>query len=305
MDEYKNILKNKQTRLKILKLLSFVPDKLMIKIQYKIKLGRKLNLKNPKRYTEKLQWYKLNYRNPLMTKCVDKYEVREYVKSKGLENILNELYGVYNNTEEIDYNTLPKQFIMKTTNGSGGNDIVICKNKDELNIEETNNILNKSLKNKTANLGREWAYKNIKPRVIVEKLLIDKTNKDEGLADYRFFCFNGKPEYILYGIGEHDDRRLNFYDTKWNKIELKSVCENTESEVEKPKELEKMLKIAEKLSKDFPAVRVDLYYVNDKIYFGELTFYHQSGYSKFEPDNFDYILGEKFDLSTCKGKSEK
>lgn len=302
MELYKNILKDRDFRLKILQLLSFIPDKIMIKIQYRIKLGRKLNLKNPERFTEKIQWYKLNYRNPLMTKCVDKYEVREYVKSKNLEYILNEIYGVYNSVDEIDFDKLPDKFVIKTTNGGGGNGVIICNEKRNLDINEIKESLNKVLKSKTSEFGREWAYKNMKPRIIVEKLLIDNKNKNGEIADYRFFCFDGKPEYILYGIGDHDNRKINFYDTKWNKLDLVTEQENTEYQVIKPKKFDEMLRIAQILSKDFPEVRVDLYYINDNIYFGELTFYHQSGYARFNPDSFDYILGKKFDLLKCKEK---
>ena len=210
MDEYKKLFKNKETRLKILKLLSFVPDKLMIKIQYKIKLGRKLNLKNPKRYTEKLQWYKLNYRNPLMTKCADKYEVREYIKSKGLENILNELYGVYDNPEEIDFNKLPNKFVLKTNHSSGTN--IFCYNKSELDINSTKKQLDSWIKQKYQ-AGREWSYKNIKPKIICEKLLERDENND--LPDYKFFCFNGKV-FCLYTmidyVDNHEEGKLGFFD---------------------------------------------------------------------------------------------
>lgn len=295
MDEYKKIFKNKETRLKILKLLSFVPDKLMIKIQYKIKLGRKLNLKNPKRYTEKLQWYKLNYRNPLMTKCADKYEVREYIKSKGLENILNELYGVYDNPEEIDFNKLPNKFVLKTNHSSGTN--IFCYNKSELDINSTKKQLDSWIKQKYQ-AGREWSYKNIKPKIICEKLLERDENND--LPDYKFFCFNGKV-FCLYTmidyVDNHEEGKLGFFDRDFKQLRYRrNDFKAIDRKIEKPKNFDKMIEYAEILSKDFPHVRVDFYNIKGKIIFGEMTFYNASGYTKFEPDNFDYILGEKFKI---------
>ena len=136
MIDYKKIFKSRKLRLAILELLSFIPDKLMIKIQYYIKIGRKLNLKNPQRYTEKLQWYKLNYKNPLMIKCVDKYDVREYVKDCGLENTLNECYGIFNSPDEINFDALPNKFVLKDTLGGGGNSIIICDDKSKANIKK-------------------------------------------------------------------------------------------------------------------------------------------------------------------------
>ena len=134
--DYKKIIKNRETRLKILSLLNWIPDKYMLMLQYRIKTGRKLNLKDPKRYTEKIQWYKLNYRDPIMAKCADKYTVREYIKDIGLSDILNEIYQVYNSSEEIDFDKLPEEFVLKSTNGGGGNEVIICRDKSNLDKEE-------------------------------------------------------------------------------------------------------------------------------------------------------------------------
>ena len=186
MINYKKIIKSQRLRFKILNLLSWIPDKTMIKIQYRIKTGRKLNLKNPERFTEKLQWYKLYYRNPLMKKCADKYEVREYVKSKGLDSILNELYGVYDRPEEIDFDKLPNKFVIKTTDGSGGNNIIICNNKKKLNIDNTiKKIKNWQKNNIKKPAGREWCYEGLKSKIICEKLLSRDERND--LPDYKFF----------------------------------------------------------------------------------------------------------------------
>src|SRR5690625_4768072 len=186
-------------RFKILDLLRFIPDKYMIELQYFIKTGRKLNLKNPKRFTEKLQWYKLFYRDPLMTKCADKYQVREYVKERGHGDILIPNYGVYSNAREIDFESLPDKFILKTNNSSKTN--IICKDKSTLNIGETIKVLNSWINKRPVHLGREWAYYDIEPKIICEKLLIDESNNTGELNDYKFFCFNGQAEYIWVDVG--------------------------------------------------------------------------------------------------------
>lgn len=291
---YKNIIKSQNIRFNILKALSFVPDSLMIKFQYKIKTGRKINFKNLERYSEKLQWYKLNYRDPLMTKCADKYEVRDYIKSKGLEYILNELYAVYDTEKEINFDILPNKFVIKTTNGSGTN--IICKNKLDLDKEECKKKLRSWLSRDFYTAGREWAYKNIKPRIIIEEYLEDESSTFDGINDYKFMCFNGKVKYIVFDVDRFSDHKRNIYDSNWNFIDVNTDHPNFGDCVTKPEELNKMKEIAEILSKDFPYVRVDLYCLNKKIYFGELTFYPWTGYVSFQPDEFDYKLGKEFDL---------
>lgn len=290
---YKKILKNQKLRFKILNSLSWISDISMIKLQYRIKLGRKLNLNNPQRFTEKLQWYKVYYKNPIMHKCVDKYEVRKYVKSKGLENILNKLYGVYNTPEEIKFNELPNKFVIKTTSGGGGQNVLICEDKEKINIDETIQKLNYWLKlNPKKSFGREWAYEGTNNRIIIERFLEGNEDNLTGINDYKFFCYNGKVEYIVFDGDRYIKHKRNFYDRNWNYIDVKSDCEQMGDIVKKPKKLKEMIEVAEKLSSDFPFVRVDLYCVDNKVYFGELTFYPWSGYVQFNPDDFDFELGE-------------
>lgn len=173
---YKKIVKDQQLRFKILRLLQWVPDSLMLRIQYRIKMGFWPNLKNPTRYTEKLQLYKMNYRNPVMHQCVDKYEVRKYVESKGLGHILNELYGVYDRPEDINFDTLPNKFVMKTTTGSGGQNVIVVKDKRACNLDDLKRKLAlwEGDNNLGALAGREWAYAACKPRIIIEKYLEDE-----------------------------------------------------------------------------------------------------------------------------------
>lgn len=292
--DYKKLIKSQNTRLKLLKLLDFIPDKLMIYMQYWVKTGKILKLNQPKRFTEKIQWYKLNYQDPLMTQCADKYGVREYVSNKGYQNILIPLYGVYNRAEEIDFSKLPEKFVLKTTNASHTN--IICKKKSELNIEKTIHTLNNWLEKRSVKLGREWAYYNIKPRIICEKYLEDNSSEFDDISDYKFICFNGQAEYVWIDVDRYNNHKRNFYDLDWNYLNVSSDVSNYTDDLVKPNRFEEMKKIANTLAEDFPHVRVDLYLVNNEIYFGELTFYLLSGYEKFYPDNFDFILGEKFKL---------
>lgn len=295
---YKKLITNQNTRLKILKLLDFIPDKIMIYIQYYIATGRWLNLSNPIRFTEKLQWYKLYYRNNLLTQCADKYLVREYIESKNLGNILVPLYGVYNDATEIDFTDLPESFVLKTTNGSHTN--ILCKDKSNLNINNTKDMLNKWLTQWAGKVGREWAYYDIEPKIICEEFLDINTNN---LDDYKFFCFNGEP-YCLYVVIDRtakDGIKLGIYDLEFNKLDYRrSDIEPITKKIDKPKNYDEMLNIARILSRDFPHVRVDLYNINGKIYFGELTFYDGSGYKGYMDDKFDFILGSKFILPKVK-----
>lgn len=296
--DYKNIIRNQETRFKILNLLRFIPDKIMIEIQYRLKLGRKPNLKNPQRYTEKLQWYKMYYRTELMTQCSDKYSVREYIQSKGLGNILNQLYAVYDSVNDIDLNSLPEKFVMKTTNGSGTN--YFCTDKSKFDFVKTKEEIARWIKRDIYSSGREWSYKNIRPRIIVEELLEDKSNIFSGINDYKFLCFNGKPQYVVLDVDRHIEHKRNIYDIDWNYFDVSTDHENFGDVVQKPEGYEEMLEVAKVLAGDFPFVRVDLYYVNGKVYFGELTFYPWTGYVQFTPDEFDYKLGKEFILPSLK-----
>lgn len=294
MNGYKKIFKSQKFRFKILKILRFVPDKLMISMQYRIKLGRKINFNNPKRYTEKLQWYKLYYRTEKMSVCADKYRVREYLEEKGLSDIACTLYGCYENPQEIDFNKLPKKFVLKTTNGSSTN--ILCKDKEILDIAETKKKLDEWIKCPFYELGREWAYKNVKPRIIAEEFLEDNENSFVGINDYKFICFNGKVHYVVFDCDRFKDHKRAIYDREWNYINVSTDCGKVEDIIPIPEGFLKMRDIAEQLAEDFPCVRVDLYWVNKKVYFGEMTFYPWTGYVQFDPDKFDFELGDKFIL---------
>lgn len=294
--DYKKILKSRSLRLKVLKLFNFLPDSVMLKLQYRIKFGRKLKLKNPERFTEKLQWYKLNYRNPVMHICTNKEKVREYVKDCGLENILNECYGVYDDIAKFDIDALPESFVLKDTMGGGGLSVLVVDEKtqaDPIRIHETvSSWLKRVNTGKTA--GREWGYAPGKHKVIAEKLLRD--DKSGELPDYKFMCFDGKVKYVVFDCERFVDHKRAIYDRDWNYIDVETDCKKKENTVPKPEGFEEMRRTAEILAKNFPYVRVDLYWVNGKVYFGEMTFYPWSGYVQFNPDEFDFTLGNEFVL---------
>lgn len=278
--------------------LSFVPDEMMVKIQYRMKTGRKLNLKNPQRFTEKLQWYKLYYRDPLMAQCADKYEVRKYVEDCGLGHILNEMYGVYDSPGEVDFSKLPNSFVIKDTLGGGGNSVILVKDKSEM--DETavrarmQEWVNESINKKHP--GREWVYDGRKHRIIIEKFI--KSDAEQGgLIDYKFFCFNGKMEY-LYVIADREmgeGAGLGIFTKDYQRLSVARVDERPlERNIEKPVNYEELVNKAELLAGVFPEARIDLYNINQKIVFGEITFFDGSGYFKFEPDEFDFEMGERF-----------
>lgn len=296
--DYKKIFRSQKLRFGILRILAFIPDSIMLRFQYRIKMNRSLNLRRPETFTEKMQWYKIHYRNPLIGQCVDKYEVRKYVESKGLSSTLNKLYSVCSDPSEIDFNVLPERFVIKSTDGGGGENILICRDKASLNITETVDRLKQWKNKKNVNAGREWAYTCIEEsRYIIEEYLENESNPEAGISDYKFFCFDGKPYCVVYDIDRYIGHKRNFYDIEWNNLNVTSDCPGFEDDGgNKPDGLEEMLKVAEILSSGFPFVRVDLYYINGKVYFGEMTFYPWSGYVRFRPEVFDFELGKQFSL---------
>ncbi len=295
--DYKKIIKSREMRIKILKLFNWLPDKTMIKLQYWIKNKRKLDLKTPKRYTEKLQWYKINYRDERMAQCANKFHVRDYIKEKGHEDILNKLYGIYDCVEDIDFDKLPESFVLKATNGGGGNDVIVCTDKTKLNVNDVKQRMKVWTKKEKNGGGREWVYYKYPSQIIAEEYI--KGDNLYGLIDYKFFCFNGKVEY-LYVVTERklgQKAKFGIYDRNFVKTPYhRGDEEKMEYCINKPKNYHQMLALAEDLSKDFPHARIDLYEVEDGVRFGEITFFDGSGYQFYEPDEFDYILGDKFIL---------
>ena len=240
----------------------------------------------------------MKYRNPILHQCVDKYEVRKYIENKSLSKILNKTYGVYESFQDIDFDKLPEQFVIKTTTGGGGQNVIIVRNKNKIDIENCRFKLKNWTRSKNigALAGREWAYAGCRSRIIVEELL-KESKEEEILTDYKFFCFNGEPKF-LYVITDRkpgEYAHLGIYDINFKKLSVYRCDERRAYyDIDKPKNYEEMVKIARKLSKDFPHVRVDLYNIDGKIFFGELTFYDGSGYFQYDPDIFDMQVGSYF-----------
>lgn len=293
---YKKIIKSQSMRFAILNALRWIPDSIMLRVQYRMKLGRWPNLKTPTRYTEKLQLYKMKYRNPAMCQCVDKYEVHKYVEGKGLCDILNKIYGVYDKAEEIDFSSLPNKFVAKTTGGGGGENVAVVRDARSIDLEELRKKLHLWQQDMGASYGREWAYDGIKVnRIIIEELLEDDANIDGSIDDYKMMCFNGKFRSLWIDKARYSDHHRGFWDENLNF--LSNVYSDHDTFVVPPvlpDNMDEMIKIAEKLSEDFPYARVDLYNIKGIIRFGEITFYPWSGYVKFTPDEFDYQLGAYF-----------
>ena len=264
-------------------------------------LGKKINWKNPQTYNEKLQWLKIYDRQDSYTKMVDKYEAKEYVKNIIGEEYIIPTIGIYDKFENIDFEKLPQQLVMKCTHDSGG--LVICKDKSKLNLKEAKRKINQCLKVNYFNCWKECPYKNVKPRIIIEKYM---TNDDsDGINDYKFFCFNGKVKLLFIAtdrVNENEETKFDFYDENFNHLPIKNGHPNALVPPSKPLNFEKMKELAEILSKDIPHLRVDFYEINGKIYFGELTFSHWAGMVPFEPEEYDLILGNWIDISSIKPK---
>ena len=300
---YKDIIKSRDLRVRILSFLGWIPDKVMIRLQYWLQTKRKLNLTNPTRFTEKIQLYKLKYRNPDMLRCTDKYEVREYIEQKGYGKYLIPLIGIYDKVEDVDFEALPNQFVAKTTDGGGGNQVLICRDKQNITKEAFTAQLKEwlSARKVKKQAGREWAYENSYPRrIIIEQLICNEDNPTQDLSDYKFYCFNGEPRYCQLIQNRTTKETIDFYDMEWNHMPFRGLnpkCDFSQTAASKPANYEEMIRIARELADDFPFVRVDLYSVNETIYFGELTFYPASGYGHFAPDEWDVKIGDLLNIS--------
>lgn len=275
----------------------WISDKRYIQRSYKLVYNREPNLINPQTFNEKLQWLKLNHRDDLMRICADKYEVREYVKGILGPEVLNELIGVYEHIDEIDFDGLPEQFAMKVTHGSGQN--LIVKNKLLVNWEYESKLLHFYMHSNHYFEGREWVYKNIKERIVCEEYL-DENGKSP--VDYKFFCFNGEPKFIQFDLDRFDCQRRNFYDLDWLLLPFTVIEENeyaipnSDKPIEKPSGLDDMINAARLLARDFPFVRVDFYYVNNRIIFGELTFTPGQGLHQFSDPRAELEIGRMLKL---------
>lgn len=280
----------------IVRRMNWLPDSFYLKIMFYLKMDKKLNLKNPKTFNEKLQWLKLYNRQPEYTKMVDKFVVKGYVASIIGEEYVIPTLGVWNTFEEIDFSSLPEQFVLKTTNGGGSGGVVICKDKKTFDINQAKNKLNKSLKTNIYRNLKEWPYKNVAPRIIAEKYMEDSNGE---LVDYKFTCADGKAHNVMICLDRGTgDTKFYFFDENWNLLRLnkRGMAAPADFTLPKPKSLELMFQIAAKLSVGLPFARIDLYNVDGKIYFGEITFFPQSGFDPNLLPETDLLFGEYIKL---------
>ncbi len=270
----------------------FLPDRLFLKAKYRVVFDRPLSVSGPEHYTEKVQWQKLRDRNPLYHKLVDKAEVKPYVAERiGKEHVIPTL-GVWESPEQIDWDTLPAQFVLKCTHDSGST--IICTDKTAFDREAACAKLSAALQGNYWRRDREWAYKGVQPRIIAEEYL------GAGLADYKIFCFGGKPEFLFVATDRDnpsEETKFDFFDTQWRHLDIRNGHPNAAEPPRKPARFNEMLRLAETLAEDFPQVRLDFYETPDgRVLFGEYTFYHWSGFVPFEPDSADLELGRYFKI---------
>jgi hypothetical protein len=275
-----------------------IPDEIFLKLLYRMKIGRRLDLKNPTALSEKIQWLKLNYRPGILTQCSDKYEVRKFVKEKIGPEVLKELYGVYESVKDIKIGELPDAFVLKVNHGSGQN--IFCKKKSELDWNHSRRLLKKYLRDNHYFDNREWGYKNVVPRIICEEHL---SKNSETLHEYGFYCYDGVTRFVEVNEYTPGLKRVNMCDLDFNVLEKQYRDSPLSQPVVKPPQWDWMLEYAAILSKSFPFVRVDLICVHDRIYFGEMTFYPLAGLDKMSPESFDYFLGSYLNLPVEKSKA--
>ena len=278
------------------KMSHFIPDKLYVSVRYKMRLGYWPNLKNPQTFNEKMQWIKLYDRNPEYTVMVDKYAVKEYIAEKIGEDYLIPTLGVWDYFEDIDFDRLPDKFVLKCTHNSGG--LVLCQDKSELDMEAARKKINASLKENYFWHSREWPYKNVRPRIIAEKYM--ENTDGTAINDYKIQCFGGEPDNILVCVDRYSDSgvKYHYFDKEWKYLPYCPYEGISEDQINIgcPERLSEMLEIAKKLSEGIPQLRVDLYEIGGKVYFGELTFFSSSGFDTDITKEADLLMGKKLML---------
>lgn len=293
-----NVLTDKDKRFLFLSKKGYydkLDDKEYLERMFEVMMGKKLDLNHPKTFNEKLQWLKLYDRRPEYTVMVDKYAVKKYVADIIGEEYIIPTLGVWDKFEDIDFDTLPNQFVLKCTHDSGG--LAICKDKKMFDIEAAKNKINRSLKTNYYLRGREWPYKNVKPRIIAEQYMEDSVTSE--LRDYKFFCFNGEVKMLFIASDRqnaNEETKFDFFDMDYKHLDVRNGHPNATVMPDKPKCFDEMKSLAEKLSINIPQVRVDFYEVDGKVYFGELTFSHWSGFVPFDPQKWDEVFGEWIEL---------
>lgn len=281
MSQIKSILK---------KASSILPDKFYLSLLVRIRLGYRMNWKHPVTFNQKLQWLKVHDRNPEYTTLVDKFEVKRFVAQNFGSNLIIKNYGIWDRFDDIDFSTLPDQFVLKTTHDSGG--VVVCSDKSKFDKVEAKQILETSLNTDYYKVWREWPYRNVQRRILAEKYL---EGSDHQLRDYKIHCFNGVPKIVLVCQNRFSKDGLteDFFDTNWKHLNIARAAHPNSSElVQRPSRLDEMINMSKKLSQNKRFVRVDFYEVSGRLFFGEMTFYPASGLEHFSPESVDYAWGD-------------
>ncbi len=270
-------------------------DKTYTKVLYRLRMHNSLDLDNPHSFTEKIQWLKLYDHNPFYTTLVDKYEVKKWVSGIIGSKYVITTIGVWDSVDFIDFDTLPKQFVLKTTFGGGSDGVFICKNREAVDFSIVKNRLLESMKTNPYHRLREWPYKNVPRRIIAEQYLDDNSGD---LADYKFYCFGGIPKILLLATNRYSAHNFDYFDMDYNKLPITSAMggNNPNLSVDKPACFDEMKEIARKLSEGLPHVRVDLYYCNCQVYFGEMTLYDSSGFDNLNSEEWNSRMGEWINL---------
>lgn len=286
----------------LLKLSPFLPDKFFLSCMVRVRCGYWPNWKNPQTFSEKIQWLKLYNRRPEYTTMVDKYAVKKYVADTIGEEYVIPTLGIWDKPEDIEWERLPNQFVLKTTHGGGNTGVVICKDKSNFDRQKAIEKLNKSLKQDIYRTLREWPYKNVPRRILAEQYIEPRPDTQD-LPDYKWFCFSGEPRYCQVITNRSTEETIDFFDADWNHQDFigllpskNSSLKHSDKTPERPTDLEKQVRIAKELSKEYPFSRIDLYSLNNETYFGEITFYPASGFGRFEPNKYNELLGEMLKL---------
>lgn len=288
MIDYKKIVRSRELRIKISNFLSFVPDKPYLKMVYYMKTGEHLNLDNPVGFNEKQNWLKLHDIHPEYTKLVDKYEVRSVIKELLGDGYMFPVLGVWERYDDIDFASLPNQFVLKCTHDSQS--VKIVEDKNKIDHKEFRKFYNGRLKINPFNMGREYPYKNVRPRIIAEKLMV----AEGGINDYKFFCFDGKPVIMFIATERASgDTKFDFFDMDFNHLDIVNIHpQSDKGEIEKPVCFEEMKQIAAKCSQGMKFVRIDLYEIDGKVYFGEYTFFHGGAFWPMKPEHWEKDFGD-------------
>lgn len=292
MIDYKKLVRSREVRLRIINLLRFIPSAPYLKLIFRIKNGKKLNLKNPRTYCDKLNWLKLHDIHPEFTRMADKVTVREYIREVLGEDICLPMLGAWERYDDIDFDSLPDRFVLKCNHDSQSTNVF--QDKTAINHGEMREFYDGRLAMNPYDWGREYPYRDIKPMIVAEEYMIPDGDTD--INDYKFLCFDGKPQYMFITTGRSHDCRCDFYDMDFNHVDMHNTHPNADVPIEKPACFEQMRALAERLARGLRFVRIDLYEINGRIYFGEFTFFDAGGLNPKRPEKWEYILGDMLKL---------